>query len=421
MPHTIFFSWQVDTETRGGRDFIEKVLERTAARISQDTSVEEAVRELGVDRDTKGEPGSPPIVDTIFRKIDQAAVFVPDVTFVGKRSDGRPTSNPNVLIEYGWALKSLSHAKIVPVMNTAYGAPTSDSMPFDMRHLRNPITYHCPEDLDAAARKQVKDQLAKELEAAVRIVLETADFNSSLPKSLEFRPRDPTDGRGRFKATNEPIGMEGGSLRGSLQELLLSPQPAVWFRMMPSIDSGRSWSVDELERAMRDPLLQPLSRGWGGYNFLRSHEGFGIYSILAGRRDEIRAIVFAFTSGEVWSVDTYWLEAFKDDKNRLTIPTEDSAFREALKDYGRFLETLGIKPPFRWIAGMENLKGRVLYVPTPPNHMRVRMGPDGKCLAEVVTESGVYSPGDSPGTCLRPFFSKLYDSCGIPREHWQDP
>jgi hypothetical protein len=54
--------------------------------------VEEAVRDLSVDRDTKDVPGSPPIVDTIFREIDNAAVFVPDLTFVGDRLDGRRTT-----------------------------------------------------------------------------------------------------------------------------------------------------------------------------------------------------------------------------------------------------------------------------------------------------------------------------------------
>ena len=29
-------------------------------------------------------------------------------------------------------------------MNTAFGEPTSDAMPLDMRHLRNPIQYNCP-------------------------------------------------------------------------------------------------------------------------------------------------------------------------------------------------------------------------------------------------------------------------------------
>jgi hypothetical protein len=162
---TVFFSWQADTPTKNGRNLIERALERAISRIGKDTTVEDAVRdELLIDRDTKGVPGSPPIVDTIFRKIDQAAVFVPDLTFVGNRIDGRPTPNPNVLIEYGWALKSLSHVRIVPIMNVAFGTPNAESMPFDMRHLRNPITYDCPEDADEETRKRVREALANDLE-----------------------------------------------------------------------------------------------------------------------------------------------------------------------------------------------------------------------------------------------------------------
>jgi hypothetical protein len=102
MTSTVFFSWQADTVPIIGRNVIERALERAIARIGRDTEIEEAVRELAIDKDTQDVPGSPPIVETIFKKIDQAAVFVPDLTFVGKRLDGRPTPNPNVLIEYGW-------------------------------------------------------------------------------------------------------------------------------------------------------------------------------------------------------------------------------------------------------------------------------------------------------------------------------
>src|SRR5271168_3534317 len=104
MSSTVFFSWQADTPTRENRNFIERALDRAARRIGDDTTIEKATRELAVDRDTKGVPGSPPIVETIFSKIDQASIFVPDLTFIGTRADGRKTPNPNVLIEYGWAL-----------------------------------------------------------------------------------------------------------------------------------------------------------------------------------------------------------------------------------------------------------------------------------------------------------------------------
>ena len=140
MP-TAFFSWQRDTSTTEGRNFVERALESAIAVVAADLTLQEAVREgLEIDRDTMGVAGHPPIVETIFRKIEAAAVFVPDLTFVGRRLDGRPMPNPNVLIEYGYALRSLSHSRIVAVMNSAHGRPDED-MPFNMKHLRWPLIY----------------------------------------------------------------------------------------------------------------------------------------------------------------------------------------------------------------------------------------------------------------------------------------
>ena len=173
MTTTIFFSWQADTSTEEGRKLIERALERAASRVGDHADVEEAVRELVVDQDTKGIPGTPPIVETIFRKIDNATVFVPDLTFVGKRLDGRPTPNPNVLVEYGWALKSLGHSRILPVMNIAFGKPTPETLPFDMIHLRYPILYDCPIGASEEIRRQQREVLAKELEAKVLEILKS--------------------------------------------------------------------------------------------------------------------------------------------------------------------------------------------------------------------------------------------------------
>ena len=115
---TVFFSWQSDTPTRTGRNFVRDVLDQACADIAGDTTIDEALRsDLAVDSDTQGEAGQPPIAETIFRKIDGASVFVADMTFTNTRPDGRPSPNPNVLIEYGWALKSLGHARVISVMN----------------------------------------------------------------------------------------------------------------------------------------------------------------------------------------------------------------------------------------------------------------------------------------------------------------
>jgi hypothetical protein len=187
---TIFFSWQSDRESRTGRNLIEKALERAISKISKDINMFEPERDrpkLELDRDTRNVAGSPPIVETIFRKIDAAAIFVPDLTFVGTRSDKRPTPNPNVLIEYGWALKTLGHSRIVGVMNTAYGEPSGENMPFDLRHQRNPITYFCPEGATDDVKVKARDSLARDFENALRTVFSSQEYKELLPGEIPTR------------------------------------------------------------------------------------------------------------------------------------------------------------------------------------------------------------------------------------------
>src|SRR5580698_8819927 len=171
MSKTIFFSWQSDTARREGRNLIEKALTAAISRIAEDVKLEEAVREgLTLDKDTQGVSGSPPIFTTILEKIDLAAIYVPDLTFVGKNLDGEPIPNPNVLIEYGWALKSLGHKRIVAVMNEAHGAPTRESLPFDLAQVRYPITYNVPDDAPDTLRREERKKLSETLEIALRAV-----------------------------------------------------------------------------------------------------------------------------------------------------------------------------------------------------------------------------------------------------------
>jgi hypothetical protein len=188
MTHTIFFSWQLDTRQTEGRNLIEGALKRALRKIAADTTLEEAVRELAVDKDTQNVPGSPPIVETILKKIDAAAIFVPDLTFVGARQDGRPTPNPNVLIEYGYALKSLGHGRMVPVMNIAHGAPSAETLPFDLLHLRHPIKYSCPEGADDAERGKARDDLAKNFEKAIRTILQSPEFQHAIMPAAPAEP-----------------------------------------------------------------------------------------------------------------------------------------------------------------------------------------------------------------------------------------
>jgi hypothetical protein len=116
------------------RNFIEDALEKAIKKLHETLTVEEALRDekLALDKDTKGVPGTPPIVDTIFEKISKCGIFPPDITFVGKTEAGWLIPNPNVLIEYGWALREVGHSRLIPVMNTFYGEPSAETLPFTL-------------------------------------------------------------------------------------------------------------------------------------------------------------------------------------------------------------------------------------------------------------------------------------------------
>lgn len=163
MTDKVFYSWQSDLPNRTNRGFIQRALEDAVKALRADETL--AV-DLVVDRDTSGVPGAPDIASTIFAKIDSAVAVVADVSVINSSSEGaRATPNPNVLIELGYAMKSLGVDRVLMVMNTASGRP--EDLPFDLR-MRRVITYTMtPDTPPAEARKR----LQKQFEEAVRSVL----------------------------------------------------------------------------------------------------------------------------------------------------------------------------------------------------------------------------------------------------------
>ncbi len=200
----IFWSWQSDNHQPSGRYFVRDVLGQLAAELSRELETEDAERPesdsalIGVDHDTLGVGGSPPIADTILRKIREAAVFVADVTPVGRTAAGKRLPNPNVMIELGYALKVLQHERIVLIMNQAEDAALK-YLPFDLRHWRAPVTYSLRRDatdehkaevatalkdglrspiihsLKAAARDWQEERRRTHREPKIRLVLDPAD------------------------------------------------------------------------------------------------------------------------------------------------------------------------------------------------------------------------------------------------------
>lgn len=135
MRRVVFYSWQSDLPNATNRGLIQSALEVAAEAIAGDETV--AVEPV-IDRDTEGVAGSPDIASTIFAKVDASDIVVADVSIVSDTNAGRQTPNPNVLIEVGFALKSLNFERVILVFNSAFG--TIESLPFDLR-MRRLVVY----------------------------------------------------------------------------------------------------------------------------------------------------------------------------------------------------------------------------------------------------------------------------------------
>lgn len=160
MQRIVFYSWQSDLPNASNRGLIQNALEAAAAAIAADDTVQ---IEPVVDRDTQGVPGAPDIASTIFAKITGADIVVADVSIVGRPEDGRPTPNPNVLIELGYALKALGHERVILVFNEAFG--NIQELPFDLR-MRRLVVYNMPAEV--RERASGRRELQRKLDVAIR-------------------------------------------------------------------------------------------------------------------------------------------------------------------------------------------------------------------------------------------------------------
>jgi hypothetical protein len=128
----IFYSWQSDLDSKLNHYFIRDCLKAAADSLSDTVDIGERI---DVDSDTKGVSGSPNIAQIIFSKIDRSDIFICDVSTINHQSDSRRTPNPNVLIELGYAIRSIGWSKIICVVNEEFSS-VPDDLPFDLRGQR---------------------------------------------------------------------------------------------------------------------------------------------------------------------------------------------------------------------------------------------------------------------------------------------
>ena len=138
---SVFYSWQSDI--KANRSFIQSCIEKAIKNVvkKHKTDIE---LEINIDRDTRNKSGSPPIANTIFKKIETADIFICDVTIVNKAPFNRflqlrLAPNPNVLIELGYAVHVIGWERVICICNTEFNS--IEELPFDMRGHRI-TTFH---------------------------------------------------------------------------------------------------------------------------------------------------------------------------------------------------------------------------------------------------------------------------------------
>lgn len=159
----IFWSWQSDHPGAISRHLVREALELAVASLNEELAIEEAEREVSLDHDRKGVPGSPDLVNVILEKIRGSDAFVADVTPVGATPDepSKKLMNPNVAIELGYALHTITDRRTIMVLNAAYGARAD--LPFDLQHKAGPIFYTLAPDATKDQIKAVRKKLIADL------------------------------------------------------------------------------------------------------------------------------------------------------------------------------------------------------------------------------------------------------------------
>lgn len=416
---TVFYSWQSDTPSNLNRTFIEKALLEALKRLHSDATLENALRDTTVelDKDTKGVAGSPPIAETILKKIDDCAVFVADVTFVGESKAAlcdaeekpRQFPNPNVMLEYGYALKRHSHAALIAVMNTAFGKPDGDLLPFDLRHLRWPITYHLPPSSESV--QQEFGRLCSIFVDALRLILVNHTDQSVLASPFIPQKHNQTNPAFFFDDADDLI--PRSALRRSSGMSLSVPSDGVaYLRLQPPVSVPEIETELDAEKIAIDGGLIPMGRvsGWG-----RERNVFG--TIIYEMPKDFRLYHFSqlFLSKEIWGIDALCLNAeiskqfSGQDSGYIASAYLEEVFLKITSNYLSFAKShLKLPLPLRIEAGLFGVKGYSIV--TGSNNWT------GNALQDHIAWRGEVTDYGLPASeVIEPFFKRVWSKCGVER------
>jgi hypothetical protein len=343
----IFWSWQSDTPGKIGRHFVREAIENALRELNEEFTIEESKR-LELDHDRKGVPGSPDLVPTILKKIEESKVFIADVTPVGKNNTSdRALLNSNVAIELGYALAKIGDAGLLMVLNSSFG--DRESLPFDLRHKAGPIIFTLGHNASKEEMTRVQKKLTEDFKSALRACLPQVDallstVHSEIPIGFSVAQYFED---GEVLAERENMG--GMQLRykvGPLLYLRIIPT-----RAMPLL---RDSEIAELIFGIKVAPLNAISGG-GGYHGRNNHGGITYDFDRDASGGWIITSSQIFPNRELWGID-----ATLFDEGIQYIPGEafEARLDAGLRQYVRFAgEYLNIQSPVIVEAGISRVKG----------------------------------------------------------------
>lgn len=179
MKINIFYSWQSDLPNNKNRGFISDAIKKATKKLHQNRT---EITEIIIESDSRNEKGTPDLVESIFKKIDSCDVFVADISIINGLSEERKVPNPNVLLELGYAAKSIGWSNIICLYNSEFGPV--EALPFDIR-TRKPIVYNTKNNTSDEKQK-VASILARELEEIIDLGMDDKKLYLRQKRSLDL-------------------------------------------------------------------------------------------------------------------------------------------------------------------------------------------------------------------------------------------
>jgi hypothetical protein len=351
----IFWSWQSDTPGKIGRHFVKEALEIAIAELQTEIEIDEPNRELHLDHDRKGVPGSPDLANTILDKIRATSIFVADVTPVGKTEGGKLVMNPNVAIELGYALTSIGNQGLLMVLNDYYG--DRESLPFDLKQKAGPIIYSLsPVDSKENLKKEQRS-LSGTLKVAIR------DCITAIKKG-----RNTEAQHNEVKATNNSAeyynageALAEREVNDNVFRVIYDSSPLLYLRVIPEL-AYPPLKQSEVKDIVYGIKIAPLRRFVGtGSSWERNRFGGITYSNVTNTNGEnIFTTSQVFLNREIWGIDATLLS----DYNSIPSIELEILFEKALKHYIDVAEKLlSLKPPLIIEAGATAVNGFTIEMP----------------------------------------------------------